>query len=872
MAEILSRSQINKLLNQIDTENTGKNPTESTKSQEETINEIVTLLKNNKIDQVVVHGNSKITNEKGERKEALTLDPDLDARTALYLLNDCNKKNKPEDTYKEGAMTSFIPKTGSTENLTEKDGLRVFIDTGGNWLKIEKNEETITINIDHHGSGKKEPTSATKMMYEIMEKADLLKEKPEWLKKFVNLVNEIDNLTYLNKKDKWGKKTFDAKFFQNEWPYTLYALAENVPFETLLELCKSGKIKDLSAPLTKEQLNGEIGKIKTKDNFEITKECENQTKKANMTIESINTAIRDTKEKGLNLVTESLGKIVYHNFPKIELKNGKKITNKILNNLAFIGTKSLGGDTYISWNEQQGKFFINSHNPNLSKIVEELNKIDPGSTTDIRGEMVFGKIKNLTEEQFLGTIDPNILKDAEKIIEPQEEKLTIEDFKQIIKENEELIEKYKDEKEIIEAMIKTINYNERKNNDEKITDSEEKEWMKLIDDLEKKKTQIKDAKKTITEAKILLKTEEEKENSDKTQTIPTEKENKEEKTNQKDKEKTEKILEQLMLNADNRKKIQEKLNSLIEQRNILIKQQEQEDNKIGNLTPENPEKKEDSIENIEDVINGFELELENKKVEIENINTSLYKISEKINNTQKLVDENHNLHSEINKKISEKKVIKFWKLSEKKEKGKEIKELIQKEKESDNLTKENKKILKKLWEEKENLSINLTKKETEKIEIENQYEIEKFKNEISLDKKKQPFKYYLFEKITNKELSDKFKDKETGLFNLLKIENENSPYREFLSLQTTGKNEGYFEFTVSGFIMIIKNIEELKTEKGITDKSENAIYKILGPDGSIIKDNIKGYNEASVLYKEKSVEYEKRTKEEFNNLNNKQQT
>ena len=54
-------------------------------------------------------------------------------------------------------------------------------------------------------------TTATRMLYEIMDKADLLKEKPEWLKKFVVFVNEVDNLTYLDKTDEKRRKIFDEK-------------------------------------------------------------------------------------------------------------------------------------------------------------------------------------------------------------------------------------------------------------------------------------------------------------------------------------------------------------------------------------------------------------------------------------------------------------------------------------------------------------------------------------------------------------------------------------------------------------------------------------------------------------------------------------
>ncbi|MBU0611998.1 hypothetical protein KKB58_01030 [Patescibacteria group bacterium] len=389
---------------------------------EKKIEEVAQILKNNKIDQVIVAG-EEFTDPEAKKLDPNTEEktflprPDLDAYTALILLNDFNKK-PPEKIYNKGAMTSLVPKSFSGKNKIEgKKGLRIFIDVGGEWIKIQKGKEITTIYVDHHGAGQKKATSGTKMMYEIMEKAGLLKEKPEWLDKFVNFVDEADNLTYLKKRNETGKKIFDKKYFKETWPKTLYSLAFSVPPKILMELFKSGKITDPSALLTEEQLNGEIGKtiIKTIKNekgekikdITIAEEIKKTTGRVNKTLTNIDVINQNANRKGLQLNTKSLGKIVYHNFA--ETKFGRL---NIPNYLAFLGTKSLGHETYVNWNKQEKSFFINSNNQNLSIIAQKLNEADPGCAKDVRGVMIFGKIKNLTEKQFLDIIDPKIAENA----------------------------------------------------------------------------------------------------------------------------------------------------------------------------------------------------------------------------------------------------------------------------------------------------------------------------------------------------------------------------------------------------------------------------------------------------------------------------
>ena len=78
-------------------------------------------------------------------------------------------------------------------------------------------------------------------------------------------------------------------------------------------------------------------------------------------------------------------------------------------------------------------------------------------------------------------------------------------------------------------------------------------------------------------------------------------------------------------------------------------------------------------------------------------------------------------------------------------------------------------------------------------------------------------------------------------------------------------DEGFFEFNVLGFALIIKNVKELQNKDGINARSEKGVYKIMAPDGSIIKDDIVGYNNAYNIYREETEKYKETLEKEFNN-------
>ena len=233
------------------------------------LDKIAELLKNKKIDQLIIHAREN-------REPNLTLMQDPDTQLAIYMLQNLTKEN----VFTENAAFSMIPKGGSAENLkdfnetkfqggpvpmekeTSKKGLKMFLDVGGTWPEIDKDGN---IHVDHHGEGQRKPTSSAEMVYKILKKADLLKENPPWLPKYIELLNSIENLTYLNKKEN-GKRVFDEEYLKQVYPNSLYSLMDddNVFSNQILELCANGTIKDPTKPFTKEELDGELGKTPIK--------------------------------------------------------------------------------------------------------------------------------------------------------------------------------------------------------------------------------------------------------------------------------------------------------------------------------------------------------------------------------------------------------------------------------------------------------------------------------------------------------------------------------------------------------------------------------------------------------------------------------
>ena len=124
------------------------------------------------------------------------------------------------------------------------------------------------------------------------------------------------------------------------------------------------------------------------------------------------------------------------------------------------------------------------------------------------------------------------------------------------------------------------------------------------------------------------------------------------------------------------------------------------------------------------------------------------------------------------------------------------------------------------------------------------------REEIKRDRKERPLLYFAAKKNSNPYIYAGFMGENADM-RLVVLPADDKHYgRKYESLQKTGENEGYFFFNFWGFVMIIKNVKEIEGKDGIRIYSDQAIYKIVGPNGEIVADDVQSYNKAKKIYDE----------------------
>jgi len=141
---------------------------------------------------------------------------------------------------------------------------------------------------------------------------------------------------------------------------------------------------------------------------------------------------------------------------------------------------------------------------------------------------------------------------------------------------------------------------------------------------------------------------------------------------------------------------------------------------------------------------------------------------------------------------------------------------------------------------------------------------------IFQDRNKNPFIYYAIEKSANPILLEKYTNQYAQLLDL-KALNKNSEEIGFRHIEEIKNGEGLLKCNIFGFVLIIKEREKfLRNELGYRNEPNHsiftdpeAIFKIVGPNGEIIKDNINGYTEANEIYVERTKNYKEKLINEY---------
>ena len=149
---------------------------------------------------------------------------------------------------------------------------------------------------------------------------------------------------------------------------------------------------------------------------------------------------------------------------------------------------------------------------------------------------------------------------------------------------------------------------------------------------------------------------------------------------------------------------------------------------------------------------------------------------------------------------------------------------------------------------------------------------------IEADRKTRPLLYYAASKITNPTFYTTMKGKDADLtsketqgldidqnhvalwFNL----SDKADRRPGLGL---GQNEGIIRFNLLGFSIVVKNAEKVLGDDGETINQKLldsvGVFKIIGPDGTILEDNVKGYSEANSACDKYIEPYKKQIIDEY---------
>ncbi|MFA7315229.1 MAG: hypothetical protein WC059_00300 [Candidatus Paceibacterota bacterium] len=139
---------------------------------------------------------------------------------------------------------------------------------------------------------------------------------------------------------------------------------------------------------------------------------------------------------------------------------------------------------------------------------------------------------------------------------------------------------------------------------------------------------------------------------------------------------------------------------------------------------------------------------------------------------------------------------------------------------------------------------------------------------IAEDKKQKPFAYFVANQV-DKFMLEHLTHKGATSLDLRFLKDDSEENFECISqfpIRDSGENNEYyaeyFEYNIAGFRKTLEDIDVIRTKDGFDIHSNNTRYMITGPDGTH-EINIKGYDEATRIYKEATKKYLQKMRREF---------
>lgn len=162
------------------------------------------------------------------------------------------------------------------------------------------------------------------------------------------------------------------------------------------------------------------------------------------------------------------------------------------------------------------------------------------------------------------------------------------------------------------------------------------------------------------------------------------------------------------------------------------------------------------------------------------------------------------------------------------------------------------------------------RRETERLERERK-EIEERRGAIEEDKKINPFKYFLIDKMSNTVFRLLFgKEKgEAPLEKLNRILGESGKEMTVWDFQTIlPMNFNTVHFSSNGFTLQLQNVDEVRGEKGIKTQDPKAKYKLVSPDWKCYENETAlSYEDGVRLMEQRAQEYQVQQIAEFESRN-----